>query len=348
MKTKFQVFGHKDPEGFYRGEINKRVGYIPYNLVRPMSKEEAADYIARTGTTGFVTAVPSTPYDQMPEFSYRGIPRRAYYMSDSYRYWPHTNSDPSLVSTRPLTVVSQKPAYPAGAYGGFRSEEVHHPARPAVHTNFGSSPAIHDIRARRSKWKQKSHSLDCYDGTDRDEYSSHTSDPPPMGDQYEARRQHYYPPAISDYPRNPDYRYGSIDRAHAPRRRDVSAPGRSPSEHTLPNTGIFYTDRGIYDQERYSRSLRDDTRAIRDDLPPPREDSRVIRDELEPEGRAHYADKSYDRDGRHYDREKPPRSAERRTVDRFYPDEARTDRFEDGKVRRRPPDVPNPGDRSDR
>lgn len=50
-----QIYGDKDADGFYRGECNGRVGFVPCNMVSEVQVEdtELAEQLLKESQTGF-------------------------------------------------------------------------------------------------------------------------------------------------------------------------------------------------------------------------------------------------------------------------------------------------------
>lgn len=293
-----KIFGSRDMDGFYRGELDGRRGLVPSNMVANIDKEMAygmQDLRLRA-------AAPPQPYPQrMPPADYESYhpsssSRRMFQERRRSDNWPHNSSDPALNARyRAMAAAGNFSDYDSSA-----SAERYAGGRPE------------DPRLRRMRFQQmKSRSLDHYrkDEFGTAAYRGHPAQVEPG--ELDRRPSGYAQPFLD---RDRDRYRGSLDRRD--RTRDYSLPARSPSEQE------FLDRRRAIEEAEFSR---------RGGMPPPsdyyagrRPEGVAVRPAGYPPPPEDYAPR---RDGRYYD--------DRRRYDQGgdpyrYPDEKRQmepDRF---------------------
>lgn len=71
-----QVYGDKDPDGFFWGELRGRRGYVPHNMVTEIEENQVvAGSGGAPGTVGALTNTNSTTTGQPLQQSVRGVSR---------------------------------------------------------------------------------------------------------------------------------------------------------------------------------------------------------------------------------------------------------------------------------
>lgn len=67
-----QVYGDKDPDGFYWGELRGRRGYVPHNMVTEIEENQV---VGAQGPVGALGGTNSTTTGQPLQQSVRGVSR---------------------------------------------------------------------------------------------------------------------------------------------------------------------------------------------------------------------------------------------------------------------------------
>lgn len=73
-----QVYGDKDPDGFYWGELRGRRGFVPHNMVTEIEENQVvggAGAPGAVGALGGVGGTNSTTTGQTPQLSVRNVSR---------------------------------------------------------------------------------------------------------------------------------------------------------------------------------------------------------------------------------------------------------------------------------
>lgn len=71
-----QVYGDKDPDGFYWGELRGRRGYVPHNMVTEIEENQVVGGVGVPGAVGAALGASVNPATGQPlQQSVRGVSR---------------------------------------------------------------------------------------------------------------------------------------------------------------------------------------------------------------------------------------------------------------------------------
>lgn len=97
-QTLLQIFGDKDADGFYWGELRGRRGFVPHNMVTEMEEGAAMAAAAAQGGTGLPTSVRGVSRDRWGDI-YANVPVKrmiALYDYDPQELSPNVDAEVSV------------------------------------------------------------------------------------------------------------------------------------------------------------------------------------------------------------------------------------------------------------